>query len=82
MAHKNITIIRDDENPETTLDILAESIVNIKQSIERLESTQINRKTLVRLIQMNCNANPRPTIDTIETILLSLNTLKKNFLKK
>ncbi|NDK09772.1 hypothetical protein GW846_03265 [Candidatus Gracilibacteria bacterium] len=79
MAHENIHIIRNEENPEA-LDILAESILEIEKSMKSLLTTRINRKTLVKLIQMNCNSNPKPRIDEIDTVLLSLNTLSKAFL--
>ena len=82
MTHKNYTIVQDLENPEVSLEILAESIIEIEKSIKKLHSTKINEKTLFKLIQMNCNCTPKPTIDMIETVILSISTMKKSFLKK
>ena len=80
-----IKIKKNEENPETT-EILAEAIIKISETMEKLsEQSGLSEKALIVLIQDNCGCLSRggkPSKRTVEIILDSMKTLKGYYLRK
>lgn len=73
----NIKIIKNQDKPETR-EILAEAIVRIGESMEKLSSSGLNKKAIIALIQDDTKLGK----GCIETVLESLTRLKGWYCRK
>lgn len=85
-TQKTISVLTDEENP-VSVEIIAEAIVSISESMKKLNSSKLNRRALVLLIADNCDPVKRGYQRTpvsqkmVEKVLTSLETLKKAYIK-
>jgi len=71
------TIIKkNEENPET-VEVIAKSIIDIAEAMQRIENTPLNRRALVVLIKDQTGLPQRD----INLVLNSITDLKKDFIK-
>lgn len=87
MPTKTINVKTDEENPES-VEIIADSIIKIADSFERIQKGRLQRRALVLLIQDNCEQigsgyRKKPiSIRDVEKVLDSIETLKKAYIKE
>lgn len=89
MANKNqktISVVTDEENP-IAVEIVADAIISISESIKKLNNTRLNRRALLLLIADNCYPIKRGytrtpiSSKTIEKVLDSIENLRKAYIK-
>lgn len=66
-----VKVIKNQDKPETT-EILAEAVIKIGESMDKLYSSGMNKKAIIVLIANDTKLGK----GTIETVLDSLKTLK------
>ena len=81
-----VTVKQDEEN-EIALEIMAEAIVKISSAVEIIKNSRLTKRTILLLIHDNCaycKGYPRkkPTVKEIETVLDSIESLKKVYIKQ
>ncbi len=85
MAKVNVKL--DSESPEST-EIIADAIIKIADSFNKLQNTKLTNHALLLLIQDNCSPvggkfnKKKPTIKQIQEILDSISSLKDVYIKK
>lgn len=83
---KTITVVTDEENP-IAVELVADAIISISESIKKLNNTRLNRRALLLLIADNCDPVKRGytrtpiSPKTIEKVLESIESLKKAYIK-
>lgn len=86
-AQKTISVMTDEENP-ISVELVADAIISIDQSIKSLNNSRLNRRALLLLIADNCDAVNRGYKRTlispkiIEKVLDSIDSLKKAYIKE
>lgn len=73
---KIIKVVQDEENI-VPFEVMEESIVRISESLKKLSKTRVTNKLIVALIQDDCKLGK----GIIETVILSMEQLEKNYLK-
>jgi hypothetical protein len=83
---KTITVTTDEENP-LTVELIAEAIVSISDSMKKINNTRLTRRALILLIAENCDAyhigRKRMVVNTktIEIVMKSIDNLKSAYIK-
>lgn len=76
-----IRIIKNQENPETP-EILAEAIIKIADSFEKLLKTELNENAIIQLVLGMPGTTGRISKSQIKLVLKNLKTLKGYYLRK
>lgn len=80
MAKQNIKIKKNEDNPES-VELLAQSIVQVAEGFEKVLSTPLNRRALIVLLQDGIGTS-KITKSQIELVLDGLPRLKGWYLKR
>lgn len=80
MAKERIKIKKDDENPEAT-ELLAKSIIQIAEGIEKINKGRLTRRAIVVLLQDMVGSSKLSKIQ-INLVLDNLPRLKAWYIKK
>lgn len=70
-------VVTKNEADEFAIEVMERAIVDISESLRRIEKTRVTRKMIVALIKDNIGYSK----SVIETVLNSLENLEKNYLK-
>ena len=70
-------VVTKNEADEFAIEVMERAIVDISESLRRIEKTRVTRKMIVALIKDNIGYSKA----VIEAVLASLENLEKNYLK-
>ena len=84
---KKVTVKLNEENPEP-LEIIAEAIIKISESIEVMKKSRLTQHAIILLIHDNCSMiggkfnKKKPTTKQIREVIDSIESLKTTYLKQ
>ena len=77
---KKVIVKRNEDSPEP-VEIIAQSIIDLSNSVKRIMGGRLNRKAVVLLLQSACGAT-KITKWQVELVLESLEDLRAIYIKK